>query len=121
MKKSYVMLFVTIFLAAGNSLNAFLGDVFNTAGNVVKGTVNTATGVVRDVAEGDIVEMPGNTVKRAVNTTAGAVEDTGKTVANVFDGNENPVENKDFDYSDNEPIVSAETVQYNEADQDDIE
>ena len=107
MKKLYTILSLTAFLVVSNNASALLGDAFNTVGNAVKGSVNTATGVVTDVAEGNVLEMPGNTVARAVNTGAGAVTDTGKTVTNVFDGGENPVESEPLDYTDTDPVLST--------------
>jgi len=94
--------------AAGIVQANILGDAFHTTGNVVKGTVNTAVGVPRDLAEGEGLNVIPNTINRGVNTAGGAVYDTGRTVTNPFNDNENPVENEDLRYTDNGPLLDRE-------------
>lgn len=102
-----------------------VSDALNTAGNVVKGGVNTAVALPRSVVQGEgVVEGVRDTVTSGVNTAAGAVSDTGKTVTNIFNDGANPVENEDLEYTSNAPLLGnngAETSSYSEEIYEEVE
>ncbi|MDR3550816.1 MAG: hypothetical protein P4L31_05340 [Candidatus Babeliales bacterium] len=98
---------VGLISAAGIAQANIFGDTFNTAGNVVKGAVNVPVVAAEDLAEGNIGGAIVEPVGVAANTAANAVADTGKTVTNVFDDNEYPVESNEFRDTEEGPLFDV--------------